>query len=91
MRVFFMGTSMQFLLTSALAFIIHWITSEEVTPSEISHIKRVVQELEHKAIDNAIKREEAAGLIKTNVGDVSDKTIDWLILTLRMMNNAGRV
>ena len=80
---------MHFLLTSALAFIIHCITSVEITPAEVSRIKNLVQELEGKAIDKTIKREEAAKLIKELAGSVSDQVIDWLILTLRMMNKAS--
>jgi len=80
---------MHFLLSSALAFIVHWITSVEITPAEISRIKGLVQELEGKAIDKAIKREEAAKLIKELAGNLSDQVIDWLILTLRMVNKAS--
>lgn len=82
---------MQFILSSTLSLLIHWITSVEVTPAEITRVKALVQELEGKAIDNMIKRAEAASLIKELAGNVSDRVIDWLILTLRLLNNAGKV
>jgi hypothetical protein len=80
---------MHFILSSALSFIIHWIAHVEVTPAEVTRVKDLVQELEGKAIDGAIKRQEVAELVKKVAGDVSDQVIDWLILTLRMLNKAS--
>jgi hypothetical protein len=71
------------LLMWAASLLISQLTEKALNPSDITRIKNFIVDLETRAINKAIKHEQAALLIREITADLSDHMVDWVIRTIR--------
>ena len=62
--------------------LIAYFTDEALTKPQIERIKNFIVAQAGEAIDNLVKHERAAALIKDIAGDLSDTLVDWIIRTV---------
>lgn len=81
---------MNFLLNAALSLVIRWLSNSEINKVQIEEIKTFIRDLEGRAIDNVVKHEATASLIKSFAHNLSNTAIDAIIklLLLKVRGNA---
>ena len=66
----------------AALMLISYLTNQALNKDQIERIKNFIVAQAGEAIDNLVKHERAAALIKDIAGDLSDTLVDWIIRTV---------
>ena len=70
------------LVSWAINWLIARYTDSKLRAADIDRVKRLVIDLETKAISKAIKGERARALILEIASDLSEDVVDWVVKTL---------
>lgn len=70
-----------FLRWAAMTLIVYF-TDEALAKPQIERVKNFIVLQASELIDNTVKHERAATLIKEIAGDLSDTLVDWIIRTV---------
>lgn len=62
--------------------LIAYFTDQTLNKDQIERVKNFIVLQAGEAIDNLVKHERAAALIKEIAGDLSDTLVDWIIRTV---------
>lgn len=62
--------------------LIAYFSDQALTKPQIERIKNFIVAQASEAIDNIVKHERAAALVKEIAGDLSDTLVDWIIRTV---------
>lgn len=73
---------MNAILKWAAAMLISIITDAALDSDSVGRVKNFIVAQANAAIDNTVKHQRAADLIKEIAGDLSDTVVDWVIRTI---------
>lgn len=66
----------------AAMLVIGAITDQALDKANVERIKNFIVAQAGEAIDNTVKHERAAALIRELAGDLADTVVDWIIRTI---------
>jgi hypothetical protein len=80
---------MNIILSTAISFVIKWISNSQISGPQIDRIKALISDLEGRAIDSVIKHQSVADLVKTFAKNLSDTAVDTIVKLLLLTVRAN--
>lgn len=66
----------------AAMVLISYLTDQALDKGQIERVKNFIVAQASEAIDNTVKHERAAVLIRELAGDLADTVVDWIVRTI---------
>ena len=70
---------MNLIISTALAFVIKWLSDNQLSSAQITRVKNLISDLEFRAIDTLIKHQTAADLVKSFASNLSNTAVDTIV------------